>query len=64
MSAASVRLLICAALLGVLGGCGLKDDLFLPERPAEQPPVTGVGAAGQDQDVEDKPRPAPAGTTP
>ena len=64
MSAAAVRLLICAALLGVLGACGLKGDLFLPERPAEQTPVTGGDAPGQDQDDEDKPRPAPVGTTP
>ena len=62
MSTGSIRLLIVAALLAALGACGLKDDLFLPERPAEQPPATGT--AEQDEDEEEKSRPAPASPTP
>lgn len=38
-------LIIITLLLGSsLGGCGVKDDLYLPEAPAELGPVSGEEA--------------------
>ncbi len=62
MNAGSIRLLIVAALLATLGACGLKDDLFLPERPTERPPASGT--AETDENEKDKARPASGRTTP
>ncbi|PPJ41358.1 MULTISPECIES: lipoprotein [unclassified Pseudoxanthomonas] len=36
----NARLLAAAALMAVLSACGAKGPLFLPEKPAEDAPVT------------------------
>ena len=36
----NARLFAAAALMAVLSACGAKGPLFLPEKPAEDAPVT------------------------
>jgi len=36
----NARLFAAAALMAVLSACGAKGPLFLPEKPAEEAPVT------------------------
>ena len=36
----NARLFLAAALMAALSACGAKGPLFLPEKPAEEAPVT------------------------
>ena len=36
----NARLFAAAALMAVLSACGAKGPLFLPEKPADEAPVT------------------------
>ena len=50
-------LFVAILLFGILAGCGLKGDLFLPPESVEEPvveePVTGDPAADDEEEPKD-----------
>jgi len=47
-----MRLILPGLLLLLLSGCGLKDDLYLPDSQEGQPPVNATTDADADAEAE------------